>query len=133
MPQHNHSQIAAGEDRRKLIVQLRAQGRTYREIGDRLGISASRANQLHNRAIVLERESQRCTIGTITPLTQMEYLPISMRVINALRYAGFETLADILPLDQELERRLLALPNFARSCLNEVRRVTDNLASADKA
>ncbi|WP_395336932.1 DNA-directed RNA polymerase subunit alpha C-terminal domain-containing protein [Novosphingobium sp. BL-8H] len=131
MGQHNDSQVAAAEDRRNHVMHLRSQGLTFREISGALGVSVFRANQLYNRARVLLREQQRTIAGTITPLTPIEELPISSRAVKALRFAGLERVEDILPLDREQEQRLLALPNFARVCLNELRAATRNLATPD--
>lgn len=128
MPQHNPGQIALGEERRNLVVRLRSQGRTFREIATELCVSTSRANQLYNRALVLQRERQRTAAANFTPETPIAELPISIRAVNSLSYGGYETLGDMLPLDRAREQRLLALPNFARVCLNEVQAVVEKLA-----
>ena len=117
---YERAKIAAGEERRQLTVQLRSEGRTFREIAAKLGVSPARASQLYHRALELDRERQRPVAATVTPQTPINELPVSERTVVALQYGNYRTLADLLPIDRERVQRLPMLPNFVRANLEEV-------------
>lgn len=127
MRPYERAKIAAGEERRRLTVQLRSEGRTFREIAAKLGVSPARASQLYHRALELNRERQRPVADAVTPQTPVEELPISQRTVVALQYGNYRTLADLLPIDRERIQRLLMLPNFVRANLEEVIALVANL------
>ncbi|WP_395334890.1 sigma factor-like helix-turn-helix DNA-binding protein [Novosphingobium sp. BL-8H] len=98
MRPYEHAKIAAGEERRQLTLQLRSEGRTFREIAAKLGVSTARASQLYHRALELDRERQRPVAATVTPQTPTDELPISERTVVALQYGNYRILADLLPI-----------------------------------
>jgi len=57
------NQAHAAAERRDVVVQLRDEGLTFREIGERLGINRQRAHELHKRALrdrpILAASAQR--------------------------------------------------------------------------
>lgn len=46
----NEMMAAATKKRQRLVLKLRQQGRTWQEIGDTLGVSRQRAEQIHKQA-----------------------------------------------------------------------------------
>jgi DNA-directed RNA polymerase specialized sigma subunit len=47
----NEMMAAATRKRQRLVLKLRDQGKTWQEIGDTLGVSRQRAEQIHKQAI----------------------------------------------------------------------------------
>jgi len=74
---------------------------------------------ISHRALELNCNRQRPDAATVTPQTPIEELPISERTVVALQYGNYRTLADLLPIDRQVQR-LLMLPNFVRASLEEV-------------
>lgn len=116
----NAAQIAQGAERHEHVLRLRSSGWTFRRIATELGISPSRAAQIYNRAVKLQREHSPVHVDEIAPDTPIDLLPLSVRTSAALKAAGYTTWAQLMPLDNAMERLLLALPNFGRPCFNEL-------------
>lgn len=122
-PKHSETRIVEGIERRETVLRLRAEGWTFKRIAAELGVSPSRAAQLHARAVQLHRPGLLVAASSATPDTLIDRLTLSLRTVAALKNGGYTTLAQMMPLDDSMERRLLLLPNFGRPCLNEVRAI----------
>lgn len=55
--------------------------------------------------------------------TEVDYLPLSVRSSNCLKWGNFRTVEDVV---RSTDTELLRLPNFGKFCLNEVRRAVRN-------
>lgn len=114
-------------ERYETAFRLREEGLTFREIGQALGIAASRASQLHAQALKHKAKVARWSEESPTPETSIERLNLSDRTYKALASAGFKALSELMPLDADLRRRLIALPHFGRSQLIELQSLIDGL------
>ena len=114
-------------ERYRHVLRLRREGLTFRDIAGAIGVSHSRACQLHERALVVEARMNRWQVEDPTLETPIASLRLSDRTYRALVGSGYCTLADAIPLDEEKCRDLLRLPNFSRSCLKEVQTLIESL------
>lgn len=86
--------------RYRQVLAWRAEGLTYRCIGQRLGVSASRANDLHRAAQRWQqRRWPRPALPTpdtaLAPDTSLDVLPIAARAKQALHRQGLHTVGDV--------------------------------------
>lgn len=107
--------------RRERVFALRETGLTFREIGEREGISQSRASQIHADAVRQRADAPPPWPEAITPALRVAETPFSRRTRKLLAQSDYATLGDMLACDRtELVRDLLSLPNGCRRVLNEV-------------
>jgi DNA-directed RNA polymerase alpha subunit len=112
---------------------MRRSGMTLREIGERLGASASRAGQLVHNAV----RDETCRLSPTSPVearitasTKIGDLPWSWRTYNVLRNCGFDTVGDLLCSDRaEFEREMLRVPNCNRRSWEEIASILDRIES----
>lgn len=108
-------------ERRDHVLELRGQGLTYREIGDRLGVTASRARQLYFQAERLREDIPLLPVGELSLASPVSRLPISRRARKALEMAGIRTLGDVAGKDRRaFEVEFLSVPNGSRRTLDEI-------------
>ncbi len=115
--------MTEGKERRAQVVALRRGGHSFREIGDKLGISASRAGQLYNKGVG----------ETAGPPSEEDYsvdtpfakLPIGPQSRAALELYG-------VPLSELVRRErralcadMLRLPQCNRRAWTEIEGVLD--------
>lgn len=93
---------------------LSKEGMTYRQIGERLGVSRGRAAQIVHKVKRIQAYASLEYNGKI------ESLPISVRTYNALLNAGITEIDQIPNLSS---RELLKLKNFGRKSLRELETV----------
>jgi hypothetical protein len=96
-------------------------GKTYREIGEMLGISSSRVGQIHARASNPRTKRLHAAPFTISRGMSVEELPLSLRAALVLRLDGYEVIGELLDQDREtLLKALLRVPNAARKTVQEI-------------
>lgn len=116
-------------ERRDHVFELRGQGLTYREIGEKLDISCSRARQLYFQAERLREEVPLLSLAQLVPASPVSQLPISRRARKALEMAKLRTLGDIAAIDRaEFPACFLSVSNRNRSTLNEIFALLDEQA-----
>ncbi|WP_395396099.1 DNA-directed RNA polymerase subunit alpha C-terminal domain-containing protein (plasmid) [Novosphingobium sp. BL-8A] len=123
-----HSDPVVG-GRNQAVLQLRSAGQTFEQIGSFLGVSGVRAGQIYRRAKREAEEIMEMTSLVVSPTTPIDQLPLSTRTRRALLFGGFDNVSDLLPFDNEKQRRLSALPNLGRSGMTEIREAMSTLAS----
>jgi hypothetical protein len=112
--------------RRALIFEMRQGGTTFREIGEKLGISRSRAGQLY--AMALLDLSRLVPDQTLTIASPLACLPVSYRARSALMPFPELQIGYFLRLEApERATHLLPIPNFGRAQLNEVEAALSSL------
>ena len=79
------------EERLMLVVRLRKEGRTYREIGVRIGVSACRSRQLYNKSLHILNAEVAPDLYCWDNLTSPERVGLTTRALNCLRGAGILT------------------------------------------
>lgn len=129
--------------RNKDLVFGRLTGRTYRDLGEAFGLSAGRAQQIYkgverrfltrnaraerlaalkekqaNWDVHLRREAER--LGLFA--TPIDDLDVSVRTRNCAKDVGMTSAAELLLAPDD---DLLAIPNFGRKSLNEVKELRD--------
>ncbi|GAA0733350.1 hypothetical protein GCM10009075_06390 [Sphingomonas trueperi] len=112
---------------------MRRSGMTLREIGETLGVSASRAGQLVHNAV----RDEPCRLSPTSPVetkikasTKISDLPWSWRTYNVLMNCGFHTVSDFLRSDRaEFEREMLSVPNCNRRSWEEIASILDRIES----
>ena len=113
-------------DRNRAIHTMRQDGATLREIGERFEITPERVRGIVFRVDALDkrREKSEEVIASLGPqgvdAIRIEEMELSVRSYNTLRNYGIDTIEMI---DAATDRELLALQNFGRKSLNEVRAV----------
>ena len=83
--------VTSPGERRDYIVELRRQGLIFREIGDRLGISAPRARELYLHAELIQVRAPLLRIEEVTGQSPVALLPLSARTRHVLEFAGIRT------------------------------------------
>jgi orotate phosphoribosyltransferase-like protein len=109
--------------RRARVFALRQQGLVFREIGEKLGISTSRATQLYHKGV--EDAAALRSIKDFTVETPVELLPIRPQAREVLLRYGVP-LSDLILRDRvALSADMLRLPNCNRRTWNEIEAVLD--------
>ncbi len=109
--------------RRACVVALRHEGMVFRQIGEKLGISTSRAMQLYNKGVTDMAAPQ--SVDDFTLETPIQNLPIGSQSREVLvRYGA--PLSDLIRRDRQvLCADMLRLPNCNRRTWNEIEAVLD--------
>jgi len=107
------------EARRAFVLTRRKSGVTFREIGRELGISPSRASQLHAAAVeALERIPPDVYVTSETPLCE---LPLNWQTRQILAQEPCLTVSQYLAIDEpDRPSHILPLFRFGRRHLNEL-------------
>ena len=92
-------QIDAAMPRYRIVLELRDQKKTYREIGEILGVNGARARHLCLRAAELRHEAQRSPPEVWTLATPTSGLPIRYKPYEEMRKRGLVSVADLLPFN----------------------------------
>lgn len=100
-------QIDAAMPRYQIVLQLRDQNKSYREIGETLGVTGARARHLCLRAAELRHEAQRNTPDVFRLDTPTTSLPIAYEPYEEMRKRGLHSVADLLPFDEEMRYQLI--------------------------
>ena len=120
--------------RRERVLALRDTGLTFREIGEREGLSPSRASQIHADALRQRADAPPQWPEAITPALPIAETPFSRLTRKVLAQSDYATLGDMLACDRtELARALLSLPNGRRRVLNEVEAMLARVAPSQDA
>lgn len=87
------------------IVNERALGKTYREIGEKYGLSANRIMQICNKAEAIKRYRERATKIMAEQAEHEKYIDengrldgLSPRLFNAIRRGGAETKKELVEM-----------------------------------
>jgi hypothetical protein len=102
---------ARAKERREMAYSLRQEGKTYREIGEVLGVS-------HGRAAQLVKRVERAKAWTESSHPRHWTGGLSVRTANGLWNNGCETVEDAARLT---DKELLDIPNFGVRSLVELR------------
>lgn len=111
--------MADRQARRAFVLTRRSSGATFAEIGRELGISSTRASQLHSAAIeALERRPPDVYVTSETSLCE---LPLCWRTRRILTQVPELTVGRYLGVDKsDRHSQILRLPRFGRRQLNEL-------------
>lgn len=113
--------FATPQERRDYVMRLRGEGTGFAAIGEALNISASRASQLYHDAVRLNEGPPVVPFEDARIETPVDRLPLGRRVRQVLHYSSFETLGDLLAIDQaDLCPLFLRMPNGNRQGWNEL-------------
>lgn len=111
------------------ILELRDAGFTYKAIGDRIGVSASRVRQIHMTALRLSRDGPTIALGQLSPESPTGLLPLSRRARATLLKSPWPRLGDLLAIDRaELLPLYLALPHGNRRTWDELAQLLNVVA-----
>jgi len=108
---------------------LRQEGKTFKAIGEILGVSASRASQLALRG---DQETKRKAYYDYRTLffsespDSIRTLDLSIRVLNCLRPENIQTIKELSAIT---DNELLRIPNLGKKSLREIK---DVLAKLEK-
>lgn len=120
--------------RRERVFALREAGLTFRAIGEREGISQSRALQIHADAVRQRADAPPPWPEAITPALGVAATPFSRRTRKLLAQTDYATLGDMLACDRtELTRDLLSRPDGCRRVLNEIEAMLANVDPSQDA
>ena len=103
-------------ERNEEICELRRQGMTYKDIGERYGITVSRVRQIVNKKLTRERRALECEIYT---------LGLSYRVARCLALHGIYTADDLYNADIENIKNFRGLGTMAIGEIENWRRKYD--------
>jgi len=120
----NRERAAAAQARREEVLRLRAAGMTLAQIGAALGVSRSRAGQLHAEGLAYREKLRRLSRLTrhedVNADTRTGQLPFSDRLRHALKSEGIETFGELFGDSHAVLRRLLRAPNINRKGIEEL-------------
>lgn len=124
-------QWAGKREKLKILLNLRRKGKTLRECGEAIGVSAERARGLLKQAEQAEtrgwtyRDHNGFFPNSFDPdSTPIEEYGFTVRAANCFKNANVRTLAQAFQMS---DRELLAIPNFGRNCLHELRQAQSEL------
>lgn len=112
-------------ERQATAKRMREAGATFKEIGAALGVSPSRAAQIHEKATAVRAEPLYIKEIADMPLNERllypcEKLELSVRSANSLRNMGIENIGQLV---QKTPSQLLEAPNFGQKSVDEIRHV----------
>jgi hypothetical protein len=108
-------------EREQVAVRLRKAGSSWSAIGAALGVSGTRAAQLHESATTRKGGDKKEESFGVTPAPDMQesvkILNLSVRSLVVLEQGGVKTIGQLSQLSQN---QVLNLPNIGRKSYNEI-------------
>lgn len=115
-PSPGRTKMTGIDEREKTIKDLREKGMTFKKIGEKFGISGNRVSQiLHN---IKRKEKRHELLKEKAGTTEIIYLPVSVRLYNALKE---KNILDLKDTEKMTDFELLSIKNIGKRTLCEIR------------